>query len=87
MVVKKWCLALREDHKWQVFENEVLREISGLKNVEQSERMLHNEKLRDLYRSAGNLAGMKSIRLRWAGHVVHIGKVRSTKVWWGNMDI
>ena len=39
-------------------------------------RKLHNEELNDLY-SLPNLVGVvKSRRMRWAGHVAHIGEDR-----------
>jgi hypothetical protein len=49
-----WSLALREEHSLRVFENRVLRRISGPKrdDVTGQWRKLHNEELRDLYPSA-----------------------------------
>jgi hypothetical protein len=49
-----WSLALREEHRLRVFENEVLRRIFGPKRDEVMGewRKLHNEELRDLYSSS-----------------------------------
>jgi len=48
-----WSLMLRKEHKLRVFENRVLRRISGPKRDEQTKycRRLHNEELYDLYSS------------------------------------
>jgi hypothetical protein len=48
-----WSLTLREEHRLRVFENTVLRRISGLKRDEVTGgwRKLHNEELHDLYSS------------------------------------
>jgi len=39
-------------------------------------RRLHNEELSDLYCSPNIIRGMKSRRMRWAGHVAHMGEGR-----------
>ena len=39
-------------------------------------RRLHNEELNDLYSSFNNVRVRKSKRMRWAGHVAHMGKER-----------
>jgi hypothetical protein len=46
-----WSLTLTEEHKLRVFENRVLRDISGPKREEitQGWRKLHNVEFRDLY--------------------------------------
>jgi hypothetical protein len=45
-----WSLTLREEHRLGVFENRVLRRISGPKRDEVTGgwKKLHNEELRDL---------------------------------------
>jgi hypothetical protein len=71
-----------------VFENRVLREIFGTKRDEVTGewRKLHNEELYDLYCSPDIIQVMKSIRMRWAGHVAcrETGGVH-TAIWWGNL--
>jgi hypothetical protein len=59
-----------------VFENRVLRRIFGPKRekVTGEWRKLHNEKLNDLYCSSNIVRVTKSIRMKWAGHVAHMGK-------------
>jgi hypothetical protein len=37
-------------------------------------RKLHNEELRDLYASPTIVRVIKSIRIRWAGHVKRVGR-------------
>ena len=39
-------------------------------------RKLHNEKLNDLYSSPNIVRGIKSRRMRWAGHVVRMEEGR-----------
>jgi hypothetical protein len=59
-----------------VFENRVLRSIFGPKRDEATGewRRLHNEELNDLYSSPNIIREIKSVRTRWAGHVVHMGE-------------
>jgi hypothetical protein len=69
---------LREEHRLRVFENRVLRRICGSKRDEVTGewRRLHNEELNDLYSSTNIIRVIKSRRLRWAGHVAHMGEGR-----------
>ena len=39
-------------------------------------RKLHNEELNDLYSPTNTVWVNKSIRMRWAGHVAHMGERR-----------
>jgi hypothetical protein len=61
-----------------VFENRVLRRIFGPKRDEVTGewRRLYNEELNDLYSSPNIIRVMKSRRMRWAGHVAHMGEGR-----------
>jgi hypothetical protein len=67
-----------------VFENRVPR-IFGPKRDEVAGewRKLHNEELRDLYSSPSIIRIIKSMRMRWAGHVARMGR-RGTRIddWW-----
>jgi hypothetical protein len=58
-----------------VFENRALRRISGLKRDEVTGgwRKLHNEELHNLYSSPSIIRMIKSRRMRWSGHVAHMG--------------
>ena len=62
----------------RVFENRVLRRIFGPRRdgVTGEWRKLHNEELNDLYCSPSIVRVIKSIRMRWAGHVARMGKRR-----------
>ena len=40
-------------------------------------RRLHNEELHNFYRSPNIIRGIKSRRLRWAGHIVRMEECRS----------
>jgi hypothetical protein len=71
-------LALREKLRLMVFENRVLRRILGPKrdDVTGEWRKLRNEDLNDLYCSPNIFRVIKSLRMRWAGHVARMGKRR-----------
>jgi hypothetical protein len=71
-------LTLREEYRLRVFENRVLRRIFGHKRDEVTRgwRKLHNEKLHDLYYLPSIVRVIKARRMRWAGHVAHMGEVR-----------
>jgi hypothetical protein len=71
-----------------LLENRVPRRIFGSKMDEITEewRELHNEKLNDLYRSPSIVRVIKSRRMRWTGHVVHMGDRRvAYGIWWENL--
>ena len=69
---------MREKRRLRVFENRVLRRILGPERDEVTRewRTLHNEELNDLYSSTNIVRAIKSRRMRWAGHVAHMGKKR-----------
>jgi len=83
-----WSLTLREEHWLRVFENRVLRRVFGPKRDEVSGewRKLHNEELSDLYSLPKFVRVVKSRRLRWAGHVMLMGRGEvCTGFWLGNL--
>jgi hypothetical protein len=59
-----------------VFENRVLRRIFGPERDEVTVewRKLHNEELHDLYSSPSIIRIIKSMRMRWAGHIARMGR-------------
>ena len=61
-----------------MFENRVLRRIFGSRcdEVTGEWRKLHNEELNDLYCSPNIVWVIKSIKMRWAGHVARLGDER-----------
>jgi hypothetical protein len=73
-----WSLTLREQHRQRVFENRVLRRMCGPKRAEVTGewRKLHNGELHNLYTSPDIIRQIKSRRMRWAGHVAHMGEGR-----------
>ena len=62
----------------RAFENRVLRRVFGPKRDEVTRewRKLHNEELSDLYSLPNIVRVVKSRRMRWAGHVAHMGERR-----------
>ena len=71
-----WSLTVSEEHRPSVLGNRVLREIFGptRNGVMGVWGRRHNETLYDLY--SPNIWVIKSRRMRWAGHVAHMGKRR-----------
>jgi hypothetical protein len=69
-----------------VFENRVLRKIFGLKRDEVTGewRKLHDEELHDFYSSPSIIRINKARRMRWAWHVVRMGRRRTCIGWWEN---
>jgi hypothetical protein len=61
-----------------MFENRILRRIFGPKRdeVKGEWRKLHNEELHNLYSSPDIIRQVRSRRMRWAGHVAHMGEER-----------
>jgi hypothetical protein len=73
-----WSLTLRKERRLRVFENSVLRKVSGPKRdeVTMEWRKLHNVELNDVYSLPNIVRVVKSRRMRWAGHVAPMGKDR-----------
>jgi hypothetical protein len=69
------CINLREEHRLRFSENRVLRRIFGPEKEEDgSWRKLHDDELHNLYSSPNIVRGIKSGRMRWAGHVSRMGE-------------
>jgi hypothetical protein len=76
-----WYLTLREEHRLRVFTNRVLRRVFGPKRDEVTGkwRNLHSEEPHILYSSPNIVRQIKSRRMKWAGHVVHMGQEKSVQ--------
>jgi hypothetical protein len=80
-----WCLKFEEEHRLRVFEDRVLRRISGPKKDEVTGewRKLHNEELHDLYSSPSIIRIIMARRMKWASHVARMGRRGSLICcWW-----
>ena len=77
-VCETWSLTLREERKLRVCENKVLRRIFRPRRDEVMGewRRLHNEEANNLYSSPNIMWVIKSRRMRWVGHVAHMGEER-----------
>jgi len=75
---ESWSVTLREEHRLRALESRVLRRVFGPKRNEVTGewRRLHNEELHDLNASPNIIRVIKSIRMRWEGHVACIGDRR-----------
>jgi hypothetical protein len=74
-----WSLTSREEHRLWVFENRVLRRISGPKRDEVTGewRKLHSGELHNLYSSPDIIRHIKARRMRQVGHVARMGEGRN----------
>jgi hypothetical protein len=74
-----WSVIMREERRLRVFENRVLRRVSGPNRDEVTGvwTELHNEELNDLYCSP-NIVWLIRSRMRWAGHVARMGDRNGT---------
>jgi hypothetical protein len=71
-----WSLNLREEHRLRVFENRMLRIFGPNREEDGSWGKLHNDELHNLYSSPNIVRVIKSMKMRWAGHVAHMGEWR-----------
>jgi hypothetical protein len=86
---ESWSLTLTEEHRLRVFGNRVLRRIFGRKRDERTGewRKLRSGQLHNLYSSSDIIRQIKSRRMRWAGHVAHMGEGRNVyRVLVGNLE-
>jgi hypothetical protein len=67
---------LRDEHRLRVFENRVLKIFGPKRKVDGSWRKLHNDELHSLHSSPNIFRVITSRRMRWAGHVAHLGEGR-----------
>jgi hypothetical protein len=67
---------LREERRFRVLENRVLRRVFRPKRDEVTGewRKLHKDELNDLYSLSNIVRVVKSRRMRWAGHVARMGE-------------
>jgi hypothetical protein len=71
-----WFVTLWDKHRLRMFENKVLRRISGPKKDEVigGRKKLHNEELNNLYSSPSIIRIIKSRRMSRAGHIARMGR-------------
>jgi hypothetical protein len=87
-----WSLTLREEQRLRVFKNRVLCRMFGpaRDDVMGEWRRLHKDEFYDVYSLANIMQMIKSRRMRWAGHVAHMGGGGGelhTGFWWGNLGV
>jgi hypothetical protein len=83
-----WSLTLGEEHRLRIFENRVLRKIFGPKKEEDGSWVkLHNDELHRPYSSPNTVSVIQLRRMKWAGHVAHVGEGRSVyRVFVGRLE-
>jgi hypothetical protein len=64
-----WSLTLREEYRLRVFENSMLRRISGPKREEMAGGW---KRLHDGHASRNKISAIKSRRRGWVGHVTRM---------------
>ena len=71
-----WSLIFREERRLKIFEIRVLRRICGPRRDELTgeSRKLRDEEPNVLYSSPNIVRVIKSRRMRWVGHVAHMGR-------------
>jgi hypothetical protein len=82
-------LAVREERRFRVCENRILRRMFGSKRDEVTRewRKLHIEELHDLYSSPNIIRMIKSRRMRLMGHVARMGERRgANRILVGNIE-
>jgi hypothetical protein len=67
---------LRREYKLRVFENIMLKIFGPKREEDGSWRKLHNDELHSLYSSPDIIRVIKLRRMKWAGHVAHMGERR-----------
>jgi hypothetical protein len=67
---------MREEHRPRVFETRVLKIFGPRRDEVRLWRKLHNDGLQSLYSSPNIVRVIKSKRMRWVGHVAHMGEGR-----------
>jgi hypothetical protein len=73
---REWCV-------WKIFV--MCRSLLRGNEVTGEWRKLHNEELNDLYSSPNTVGVINSRRMRYVGHVAHMGERRGLyRVWWEN---
>jgi hypothetical protein len=65
---------LGEEHTLRVFENRVLRKIFGPEREEHGSWRKYHDELHSLYSLPNIVRVIKSMRMRWAGHVPQWGR-------------
>jgi len=76
---KTWSFTLREERRWRVFENRVLKRIFGpnREKVAGGWRGLHKKQLHSLFAITNIIKVTMSKWIKWAEHVARMGEMRN----------
>lgn len=74
---KSFSLTLSDEAKFRVYTNKILGKIYGSMRDENSGKLRHNDELLELCDRPVIGQTLKSVRLRWVGHVVRMGEERT----------
>jgi hypothetical protein len=73
---ESWSLALREEHGLRVSENRALKMFGPKREGDGSWRKLHDDEIHGLFFLPNIVRVIKSRRVRWAGHVARMGRIK-----------
>jgi hypothetical protein len=79
--LEAWTMTSEEMNALRKFERNIVRRIYGPINEGESWRIRTNKKIEDILEGTDNVKFIKSLRLRWCGHIERMNNERMPKKW------